>query len=111
MKYLAYEVIEALNNQISTIDDGDLKMFAKIEVYSCKSTNTERKLKHLIDKKYEDEFIDIQITSPTSPFGPLSMKTSKKTLFYLVSTLNCVYPDYDFRLNIHNKRLQTRFVS
>ena len=97
MKYLAYEQIETLNNQICQIDDGDLKIFSKIEVYSCKSTTTERKLKHLIDKKYEDEFIDIQIISPHSPFGPLSMKTSKKTLFYLVSTLNCAFPDYDFR--------------
>ncbi|KAJ3321956.1 RNA polymerase III-inhibiting protein maf1 [Boothiomyces sp. JEL0866] len=36
------------------------------------------------------------ILSPKSPYGPLSQTTSRKTLFYLLSTLNAVYPDYDF---------------
>ena len=32
-----------------------------------------------------------------SPFGPLDHPSSRKTLFYLISTLNASYPDYDFR--------------
>lgn len=31
-----------------------------------------------------------------SPFGPLDNQASRKTLFYLISTLNASYPDYDF---------------
>eukprot|EP00762_Andalucia_godoyi_P002216 ANDGO_07491.mRNA.1 Repressor of RNA polymerase III transcription len=32
----------------------------------------------------------------TSPFGPLMLSSSRKTLIYLISTLNASYPDYDF---------------
>jgi hypothetical protein len=31
-----------------------------------------------------------------SPVGPLSDSASRKTLIYLILTLNHVYPDYDF---------------
>ncbi|TPX48089.1 hypothetical protein SeMB42_g02390 [Synchytrium endobioticum] len=31
-----------------------------------------------------------------SPFGPLSQATSRKTLFFLLATLNAAFPDYDF---------------
>ncbi|KAJ3080307.1 RNA polymerase III-inhibiting protein maf1 [Rhizoclosmatium sp. JEL0117] len=34
--------------------------------------------------------------SPTSPFGPLAQISSRKTLFYLLATLNAAFPDYDF---------------
>ncbi|KAI9343123.1 Maf1 regulator-domain-containing protein [Obelidium mucronatum] len=34
--------------------------------------------------------------SPSSPFGPLAQITSRKTLFYLLATLNAAFPDYDF---------------
>ena len=32
-----------------------------------------------------------------SPFGPLNQATSRKTLFFLLATLNAAFPDYDFR--------------
>lgn len=35
--------------------------------------------------------------SPTSPKSLITERTSRKTLFYLISTLNNVYPDYDFQ--------------
>ncbi|KAJ3014881.1 UNVERIFIED_CONTAM: RNA polymerase III-inhibiting protein maf1 [Siphonaria sp. JEL0065] len=34
--------------------------------------------------------------SPSSPFGPLAQISSRKTLFYLLATLNAAFPDYDF---------------
>lgn len=33
-----------------------------------------------------------------SPVGPLSEAASRKTLIYLILTLNHSYPDYDFSL-------------
>jgi hypothetical protein len=32
-----------------------------------------------------------------SPFGPLNQPSSRRTLFYLIATLNASFPDYDFR--------------
>ena len=41
-------------------------------------------------------------SSPTSfsrsPVGPLQESSSRKTLVYLILTLNHIYPDYDFSL-------------
>lgn len=31
-----------------------------------------------------------------SPFGPLDQPASRRTLFYLIGTLNASFPDYDF---------------
>ncbi|CAI7901856.1 unnamed protein product [Closterium sp. NIES-54] len=57
-----------------------------------------------IDKKLsrsvEQEVVDALAASPmelaASPVGPLSTSQSRKTLVYLILTLNHVYPDYDF---------------
>jgi hypothetical protein len=35
----------------------------------------------------------------TSPVGPLSTTASRRTLIYLILTLNHMYPDYDFSVN------------
>lgn len=36
------------------------------------------------------------IRIPSSPFGPITNPINRKTFFYLISTLNASYPDYDF---------------
>ncbi|KAJ3121356.1 hypothetical protein HK100_012414 [Physocladia obscura] len=38
----------------------------------------------------------VYAVSPSSPYGPLAQVTSRKTLFYLLATLNAAFPDYDF---------------
>lgn len=53
-----------------------------------------------LSKSLEDEFIEG--SSPAelsaSPVGPLSDAGSRRTLVYLILTLNQIYPDYDFTL-------------
>jgi hypothetical protein len=75
------------------------------EAYSCKNTGDDKKLKVHLDSKYDEDFPLIQAsTSPgvlgtslsKSPFGPFEQTTSRKTLFYLLATLNAAFPDYDF---------------
>lgn len=40
-----------------------------------------------------------------SPVGPLTEASSRKTLIYLILTLNHMYPDYDFTvLRAHHFR-------
>ncbi|KAF9936005.1 RNA polymerase III-inhibiting protein maf1 [Modicella reniformis] len=36
------------------------------------------------------------IRNVISPFGPMDQAASRKTLFYLIGTLNASFPDYDF---------------
>ncbi|KAI8929697.1 Maf1 regulator-domain-containing protein [Entophlyctis helioformis] len=101
MKYLGFESLEKINNVLSCIDTGDSRIFGRIEAYSCKNTGEDKKLKQHIETKYDDELISpgsfsYGHLSPVSPFGPLSQPTSRKTLFYLLATLNAAYPDYDF---------------
>jgi hypothetical protein len=95
MKYLPFPTIDNLNEKLSCIDNGDLRIFGRVEVFSCKSTTQDRKLKHHIDSKYDSECY-MEVVSPSSP-GTLATKTSRKTVFYLIGTLNAVYPDYDFQ--------------
>ncbi|KAJ3113026.1 RNA polymerase III-inhibiting protein maf1, partial [Nowakowskiella sp. JEL0407] len=45
-------------------------------------------------KSFESDEYESRIA--VSPFGPLSESTSRKTLFYLLATLNAAFPDYDF---------------
>jgi hypothetical protein len=94
MKYLSYSELENINNQLGSIDTGDVRVFGRIEGYSCKScsdfgtdtlyegkhTRDDLKLKHFIEHKYEDG--ENAIKSPKSPFGPLSSTTSRKTFLY-----------------------------
>ncbi|KAJ3104202.1 RNA polymerase III-inhibiting protein maf1 [Phlyctochytrium planicorne] len=103
MKYLEYESLEEINTALSCVDTGDMRVFGRLEAYSCKNTSDDRKLKmHIEHKKYDElevgspEHGSFSLRSPVSPFGPLAQPTSKKTLFYLLATLNAAFPDYDF---------------
>ncbi|KAJ3069904.1 RNA polymerase III-inhibiting protein maf1, partial [Quaeritorhiza haematococci] len=49
------------------------------------------------ESHYFDTSPELSFSSPPlSPFGPLSDPTSRKTMFYLLATLNAAFPDYDF---------------
>lgn len=104
MKYLPYEEIEEINNQLSCIDNGDTRMFGRMECYSCKQTREDLKLKHHLESRFEPDkqiMIPLSPKSPTS-MGPLSGTISRKTFLYLLGTLNAVYPGifstFDHRL-------------
>lgn len=65
---------------------------------SGKMTGTDRKLQVALEQSLQD-----QLGSPNSerlsvsPFGPLTDRLSRQTLIYLITTLNCAFPYYDFR--------------
>jgi hypothetical protein len=50
----------------------------------------------------DQEVVTMMANSPSysslssSPVGPLTDSSSRKTLIYLILTLNHMYPDYDF---------------
>jgi hypothetical protein len=94
MKYLPLEPLEELNGGLSCIDVGDARIYGRLEAYSCKNTRDDNRLKVHMDAKYDEEPKGNSL-EPKSPFGPFE-ETSRKTLFFLLATLNAAYPDYDF---------------
>ncbi|KAI8814717.1 Maf1 regulator-domain-containing protein [Cladochytrium replicatum] len=105
MKYLEYSTIEELNQALACVDMGEFRLFGRLEAYSCKNSGDDRKLRNHLETKYLEVGDELSASlgtspemalSPSSPFGPLSQSTSRKTMFYLLATLNAAYPDYDF---------------
>lgn len=112
MKLLESTRFEAINNAL-TIQTGDTAIFGRIESYSCKMAGNDKQLyKRFLSS--EQSSSDLQALSPPqtladmSPFfgrgsysgdegGTLCDTISRKTLFYLIATLNSTFePDYDF---------------
>ncbi|KAL5281435.1 MAF1 family protein [Megaselia abdita] len=113
MKLLESSRFEALNNALS-FHSGDSTVFGRIESYSCKMVAADKQLY----KRFTAEIHglgphDLQALSPpqtlidlspnfnrnnsSSDEGVMCDVISRKTLFYLIATLNSAFePDYDF---------------
>lgn len=111
MKLLESTRFEAINNAL-IIQTGDSNIFGRIESYSCKMTGVDKQLY----KRFftEQAPTDLQALSPPQTLMDLSPMfsrgsysgdegvtlcdtISRKTLFYLIATLNSAFePDYDF---------------
>ncbi|XP_034942228.1 repressor of RNA polymerase III transcription MAF1 homolog [Chelonus insularis] len=115
MKLLESTRFEAINNALC-IKTGDSKIIGRIESYSCKMAGNDKQLYKRFNAEQGVTPHDLQALSPpqtslgTSPAqsyfsksisgdeeGPLCDTISRKTLFYLIATLNSAFhPDYDF---------------
>ncbi|KAI4500870.1 hypothetical protein M0802_004081 [Mischocyttarus mexicanus] len=115
MKFLESTRFEAINSALS-IKTGDSKIIGRIESYSCKLTGNDKQLYKRLNAEQGVTPHDLQALSPpltssgTSPAqrylcsssfgdedGLLCDTISRKTLFYLIATLNSAFhPDYDF---------------
>ncbi|CRL00749.1 CLUMA_CG014005, isoform A [Clunio marinus] len=112
MKLLESTRFEAINNAL-TIQTGDTTIFGRIESYSCKMAGNDKQLyKRFISS--EQSASDLQALSPPQTLADMSPyfgrgsysgdegvtlcdTISRKTLFYLIATLNSTFePDYDF---------------
>lgn len=98
MKFLEVYEFSQLSSALSQEVSG-VQIEAQIEAYSCKP-GSDRKLYKSMDNIYAE-----LATSPSpsvaesiasSPFGPMSETSSRKTFIFLVATLNASFPDYDF---------------
>jgi hypothetical protein len=115
-----------LNSFLDNVDVGDLIVQGDLEAFSCKfdkfttspsslffpskliffllnSSLSAGKLAGLdkkLSRSLEEEVMES--SSPAelgkSPVGPLADSGSRRTLIYLILTLNQIYPDYDFTL-------------
>lgn len=96
MKYLEVNSLDQINAALAAAQSSELRLSGRIEAYSCKTVGEDKRLYKTLEARwagdeYEDEL------SIVSPFGPLDQHASRKTLFYLIATLNASFPDYDFR--------------
>ncbi|CAG2170662.1 unnamed protein product [Oppiella nova] len=115
MKLLESSRFEALNSALH-FDAQQYQIVARVESYSCKMAGNDKKLYKTMNAM---EGNDLQALSPPqtaitphshSPHkaysrsasdgdgegGHLCDTISRKTLFYLIATLNASHPDYDF---------------
>lgn len=112
MKYLESDIFDALNCALSSIETPEEKIIGRLEAYSCKDTGNDKQLRKQIESKLLEEIEELKTpeysfsSSIVSPFGPLDQTASRRTFFYLIATLNAVFPDYDFsgmRHEVFNK--------
>ena len=77
-------------------------------MFLVKLAGDDKQLYHSLNKSYESFAL-----SPTnlsvSPFGPLTESSSRKILISLVTTLQHVYPCYDFRY-VNFKTIRILFI-
>ncbi|KAF6256138.1 Maf1-domain-containing protein [Scenedesmus sp. NREL 46B-D3] len=108
MKFLDLSPLARINSFLDHVDVGDYVVYGDLEAYSCKLAGLDKKLSRSLDQEVQ-QVASSAGSSPLelsrSPVGPLTDASSRKTLIYLILTLNHIYPDYDFsQLRAHHFR-------
>ncbi|KAL9042466.1 MAG: hypothetical protein Q9214_003771, partial [Letrouitia sp. 1 TL-2023] len=103
------EVTDALN-----FSTADCHVVGGCDLYTTKAATADKKLYKSIENTLESQYASLLSFSaslsasqaasagPTinlsrsSPFGPLSQISARRTFAYLIATLNASHPDYDF---------------
>ncbi|XP_055520896.1 repressor of RNA polymerase III transcription MAF1 homolog isoform X2 [Leucoraja erinacea] len=111
MKLLENTSFEAINSQLA-IETGESRIIGRIESYSCKMAGDDKQMfkqfcqdgqPHVLEALSPPQTTGVspnrlsKSQSGDEGEGPLCDKCSRKTLFYLIATLNASFrPDYDF---------------
>nr|GMD70383.1 repressor of RNA polymerase III transcription MAF1 homolog isoform X1 [Ipomoea batatas] len=96
MKYLEYTPLDRISEFLSHVNLGERTVKGCLEPYSCKHTGTDKKLSLSLENEILDYLGKSSDTDSSSPVDYLCCRSSRKTLIYLLLTLNHMYPDYDF---------------
>lgn len=113
MQYLPIPEIEEVSNALN-FDTADLHVVGGCDLYITKAASDDRKLYNKIEQSLESQYesllrLSASLSAPngsdsslalnlsrSSPFGPLTEHSSRRTFAYLIATLNASHPDYDF---------------
>ncbi|CAO1597825.1 RNA polymerase III-inhibiting protein maf1 [Xanthoria calcicola] len=113
MKYLPIQEFEDVTNALN-FDTADSHIIGGCDLYTTKTAGADKNLYKVIEDGLEAQHqtqVAISKTLPethagppnqridlsrSSPFGPLSQHTARRTFAYLIATLNASHPDYDF---------------
>jgi hypothetical protein len=85
-----------IHSFLDNVNVGDLIVKGELEAYSCKLAGLDKKLSRSLEEEVVAGSSPADLSK--SPVGPLQESNSRKTLVYLILTLNQIYPDYDFSL-------------
>lgn len=102
----AHQNLRRLNSFFDNVDAGEYLVKGDVECFSCKLAGFDKKLSRSLESEVQLELASSpEVVISASPVGPLSEASSRKTLIYLILTLNHIYPDYDFTvLRAHHFR-------
>lgn len=117
MQYLPVQDFEAVTGALN-FNTPDCNVTGGCDLYTTKSTGSDKKLYKNIDKDLNSQHEalvklgaslspperehmlasspSMQLFSTSSPFGPLSELSSRRTFAYMIATLNASHPHYDF---------------
>ncbi|KAJ6133029.1 hypothetical protein N7471_008244 [Penicillium samsonianum] len=113
MKFLPLPEFEDVTSSLN-FDTTDCHIVGGCDIYTTKAARSDRKLYNHIEQSLEAQYESVlrfsaSLSPPnahdaaetlnlarSSPFGPLSDHSSRRTFAYLIATLNASHPDYDF---------------
>ncbi|KAF7526764.1 hypothetical protein PCG10_003831 [Penicillium crustosum] len=113
MEFLPLPEFEDVTSSLN-FDTADCHIVGGCDIYTTKAARSDRKLYNHIEQSLEAQYESVlrfsaSLSPPnahdaaetlnlsrSSPFGPLSDHSSRRTFAYLIATLNASHPDYDF---------------
>ncbi|CAM6033395.1 unnamed protein product [Sphagnum compactum] len=95
MKFLEYTPLARMNAFLASVNIGGCLVQGVLEAYSCKVAGIDKKLSRSLEQEVSAMF---HFTYNIMCEYPCSCVSSRRTLIYLILTLNHMYPDYDFSM-------------
>jgi len=113
MKFLPLRDFDDVTSALN-FDTPDCHVIGGCDLYTTKAAGGDKKLYRNIENSLESQYesllrLSASLSPPqqssvassinlsrSSPFGPLSQVSSRRTFAYLIATLNASHPDYDF---------------
>lgn len=113
MKFLPLCDFDVVTSALN-FDTPDCHVVGGCDLYTTKAAGSDKKLYRNIENSLESQYesllrLSASMSPPndssvgssvnlsrSSPFGPLSQVSSRRTFAYLIATLNASHPDYDF---------------
>lgn len=118
MKFLPLRDFDDVTNALN-FHTPDCQVIGGCDLYTTKAAGSDKKLYRNIENSLESQYesllrLSASVSPPqdsssgpsslnlsrSSPFGPLSQVSSRRTFAYLIATLNASHPDYDFSHNL-----------
>jgi len=112
MKFLPLRDFDDVTSALN-FETPDCHVIGGCDLYTTKAAGSDKKLYRNIENSLESQYesllrLSASVSPPndsgpsplnlsrSSPFGPLSQVSSRRTFAYLIATLNASHPDYDF---------------
>lgn len=116
MKFLPLRDFDNITSALN-FNTPDCHVIGGCDLYTTKAAGSDKKLYRNIENSLESQYesllkLSASVSPPldptepgvnlsrSSPFGPLSQVSSRRTFAYLIATLNASHPDYDFSHNL-----------